>query len=426
MDGPTVDISIAHAGKTDQLVINALGGADVIDARDLVAGKIALTINGGAGADTLAGGAGNDTVIGGDGNDAVFLGAGNDTFIWNPGDDNDVVEGQAGFDTFRFNGIDGFDAIEIEANGVRGQISAIPGAQNFDDIERIEIHALGGADEIFVDTLSGTDIKQVAIDLASLAGVADDAEDQVVVLGTTGKDGINVTSAGGIISVAGLSAQVTIAHANGSDLLGIDASGGNDTINAATLKANAVQLSFDGGSGNDTITGGAGNDVLAGGNDNDKVVGGGGDDRLFGGAGKDVLDGGTGNDTVSGGEGNDVLTGGVGDDVAIGSLGDDTFTGGTGKDVMRYTSILDGHDVFVGFDGNAAGGQDTLNLDELFDGLNVLAADRASRVFIQDKGATVDVFVDADGSLLNGFELTVATLKTADVVTIGADILVGD
>ena len=138
-----------------------------------------------------------------------------------PGDDNDIVEGQAGFDTLRFNGIDGFDAISVEANGGRVQISAVPGgvALDLDDIERIEIKALGGPDEVFVENLSGTDVKQVAIDLASLAGVADDAGDQVVISGTAGKDVINFTSAAGIVSIAGLSAQVTIAHANTSTCL---------------------------------------------------------------------------------------------------------------------------------------------------------------------------------------------------------------
>ena len=81
--------------------------------------------------------------------------------------------------------------------------------------------------------------------------------------------------------------------------------------------------------------------------------------------------------------------------------------------------------MFIGFDGNAAGGQDTLDLEPLFDSLDVLTADRAGRVSILDKGASVDVFVDTDGNLFNGFELTVATLKTADVITVGPDILVG-
>ncbi len=101
------------------------------------------------------------------------------------------------------------------------------------------------------------------------------------------------------------------------------------------------------------------------------------------------------------------------------------MTGGAGSDVFRYTSVLDGHDLIIGFDGNPVGGQDVLDLDKLFDSLGVAAADRAARVSILDKGSLVDVFVDTDGNLFNGFEHTVATLKTSDVITVGQDILVG-
>ena len=422
---PTVEISIEHAGKTDQLVINALGGADLIDASALAAGKIALTINGGAGADEVVGSAGNDTVIGGDGNDAALLGAGNDTFIWNPGDDDDVVEGQAGFDTLRFNGIDGSEAIAVEATGGRAQLFAVPGALDLDDIERIEINALGGSDQLAVGDLSGTDVKQVAIELAAATGVADAFIDMVTINGAAGNNAITLAQGATAVTITGLSAQVTIAHANASDIIQINALGGNDSVNGATLKLTSPRLQVDGGTGNDTITGGLGNDILHGGDDNDKMLGGSGDDQLFGDNGKDVMDGGAGNDTLTGGAGNDALTGGVGNDNLTGGLGDDTMTGGTGSDTAHYTSFLDGHDVFVGFDGNAAGGQDVLNLEDLFDSLGVLTADRAARVSILDKGASVDVFLDTDGNIGNGFELTVATLQTADVVTIGQDILVG-
>jgi Ca2+-binding RTX toxin-like protein len=427
VDGLAVDVSIDHAGKTDQLVINALGNADVIDATALAAGKIALTMNGGVGADTILGSAGNDTIAGGDGNDTVSGGAGNDTFIWNPGDDNDIVEGQAGFDTLRFNGIDGSEAIAVSANGARAHLSALPGTVelDFDDIERIEINAVGGFDQMAVEDLSGTDIKQVAIDLASAAGVADGFSDTVSINGTAGNNAIKLALVGGAVSITGLSAQVTVAHASESDEIQINALGGNDSVNGSTLKLTSPRLEVEGGAGNDTITGGFGNDILNGGDDNDKMLGGSGDDQLFGDNGKDLLDGGAGNDALTGGDGNDILTGGIGDDVATGGQGDDTFTGGTGKDVMRYTSVLDGHDVVIGFDGNPAGGQDMLDLNQLFDSLNVLTADRAGRVSILDKGASVDVFVDTDGNLFNGFELTVATLKTADNVTVGQDILVG-
>lgn len=112
-----------------------------------------------------------------------------------------------------------------------------------------------------------------------------------------------------------------------------------------------------------------------------------------------------------------------GNDLLFGLYGNDTITGGAGNDTIYYTGVLDGHDVVVGFDGNAAGGQDALNLDSLFDSLFVAAGDRAGRVSVVDKGASVEIAVDTNGDLT--FDLAVATLKTADAITIGQDILVG-
>jgi hypothetical protein len=42
-----------------------------------------------------------------------------------------------------------------------------------------------------------------------------------------------------------------------------------------------------------------------------------------------------------------------------------------------------------------------------------------------DYGSTVDVRVDADLNLANGYELTVATIQTADAITVGQDVVVG-
>ncbi len=113
-------------GTTENLVLNANGGDDVITAGNGLAGLIQLTIDGGAGNDTITGGDGNDMLLGGDGNDlvsggrgndAALLGAGDDTFVWNPGDGSDTVEGQAGFDTLLFNGANVNENIDISANG---------------------------------------------------------------------------------------------------------------------------------------------------------------------------------------------------------------------------------------------------------------------------------------------------------------------
>ena len=113
-------------GTTENLVVNANGGDDVITAGNGLANLIKLTIDGGAGNDTITGGDGNDTLLGGDGddvitggrgNDTAQLGSGDDTFVWNPGDGSDMVEGQDGNDTLLFNGANVNETIDISANG---------------------------------------------------------------------------------------------------------------------------------------------------------------------------------------------------------------------------------------------------------------------------------------------------------------------
>src|SRR5262249_33225987 len=74
----------ATEGASDRLVVNALGGNDVVDASGLSATNasplIRLTVNGGAGNDTLTGSPGIDT------------------FLWNPGGGSDIIEGGGGHD----------------------------------------------------------------------------------------------------------------------------------------------------------------------------------------------------------------------------------------------------------------------------------------------------------------------------------------
>ena len=65
-------------GTSENLVLNANGGDDVITASTGLAPLISLALNGGAGNDTITGGDGDDTLIGGDGNDVVNGGRGND------------------------------------------------------------------------------------------------------------------------------------------------------------------------------------------------------------------------------------------------------------------------------------------------------------------------------------------------------------
>ena len=74
-----------------------------------------------------------------------------------------------------------------------------------------------------------------------------------------------------------------------NDRLTVNALAGDDVVEAAGLAAGAIQLTADGGDGDDVLIGGAGNDTL---------LGGAGDDVLIGGPGNDILDGGPGNNII--------------------------------------------------------------------------------------------------------------------------------
>jgi Ca2+-binding RTX toxin-like protein len=292
-NGLAAQVTVAHAeGANDTLTVNGLGGNDTIDASALSAGHINLVLNGGDGNDTLTGSGGNDVVNGGRGNDVAFLGKGDDTFVWNPGDGSDTVEGQAGTDTLLFNGSNVGENIDISANGDRARLFRDVGNVTMDlhGIEHIQLNALGGADTVTVNDLTGTGVTQVAIDLGSPpgSGTGDGQADTVVINGTSGDDVISITDNNGVVTVTGLSAVVTITGFDSTDRLVINTLGGDDVIDAAQL-GTAMQLTGNGGDGNDVLVGSPGNDVL---------TGGAGDDVLIGNGGQDVLDGGTGNNIV--------------------------------------------------------------------------------------------------------------------------------
>jgi Ca2+-binding RTX toxin-like protein len=72
---------------SDRLTVNALSGNDVLDASELAATALLLTLTGGNDDDVLLGGAGNDTLTGGAGDDVLLGGAGQDILDGAPGDD---------------------------------------------------------------------------------------------------------------------------------------------------------------------------------------------------------------------------------------------------------------------------------------------------------------------------------------------------
>jgi Ca2+-binding RTX toxin-like protein len=365
-------------GTTENLVVNANGGDDVITAGNGLANLIKLTIDGGAGNDTITGGDGNDLLIGGDGNDLINggrgndtarLGTGDDTFVWNPGDGSDTVEGEAGTDTLVFNGANLAEDFNILANGGRVRLTRNIGNVTMDlnGVERVQLNALGGADNIVVGDLSGTGMTQVAIDLASPpgSGTGDGAADNVTVTGTAGADHVAVTGTGTSIDITGLPAEVTITGAEGAnDKLTISTGAGNDSIDASALPGGIIGLAIDAGAGNDTILGSRGADSLMGGDGNDFVDGKQGDDTAFLGNGNDVFqwDPGDGSDTVEGEAGNDTLLfngANIAEQIDISANG---TRARFFRDIATITMDLNGVENIT---FNALGGPDTITVNDL-------------------------------------------------------------
>ena len=278
----------------DRLTINGLAGDDVLNATSLKADGIQLTMNGGLGADLFLGSQGDDLINGGDGNDTALMGAGDDVFVWNPGDDNDTVEGQDGVDTLLFNGANIAENIDISANGGRVQFlrNVANVSMDLNDVEHIDFNALGGADNIVVNDLSETDVTKVNINLAGTLGgsAGDNQPDTITINATSGDDVIQIVGDANGVTILGLATTVNISGFDAAnDRIVINGLAGDDVIEASGLAAGAIQLTANGGDGDDILIGGDGNDTL-----NGEA----GDDVLLGGAGQDVLDGGAGDNVV--------------------------------------------------------------------------------------------------------------------------------
>jgi Ca2+-binding RTX toxin-like protein len=224
------------------LAVKGLDGDDTISGANGLAALLSLrfyggsgedVLNGGDGVDRLFGGAQNDLVDGNAGNDTGLLGTGGDTFVWDPGDGSDTVEGQGGTDTLLFNGSGGNENFDFSANGQRFRFFRNLGniTMDTDDVERVDVEALGGADTATVNDLTGTDVSLASIDLEGVlgGGLGDGQPDNVIVNGSNARDDIRVRADGDIVDVTGLAPRVRIAHSEpANDRLTVNGLGGND------------------------------------------------------------------------------------------------------------------------------------------------------------------------------------------------------
>ena len=252
VSGLSALVRIANAeGALDLLEVKTLGGDDVVDATGLPAAAIKLALDGGEDDDLLRGGQGNDAFAGGSGDDDVdgnqgadtaFLGSGDDDFTWDPGDGSDVVEGEDGADRMIFNGSSGNESFTASAVGPRVEFLRNLGNIDMDlnDVERIDLNALGGTDQTTVNDLAGTDLKDLNVNLAAVLGskAPDVVADTVTVNATAGADIVDIVSAAGKTRVSGLAATVQIANADAAlDKLVLNTLAGVDqvTIGAGLL-----------------------------------------------------------------------------------------------------------------------------------------------------------------------------------------------
>ncbi len=180
-------------------MLNANGGDDSFSATGNLAALIKITVDGGAAATTpspapmaptyCSAATATTSSTATRATTSALLGAGDDTFKWDPGDGSDTVEGQAGTDTMTFNGSNAAENIDISANGARVRLfrNVANITMDTNDVEAIDVNALGGADNLVVNDISGTDLTRIGANLAAAGGGDDLAADTVVVNATAGR-----------------------------------------------------------------------------------------------------------------------------------------------------------------------------------------------------------------------------------------------
>ena len=366
----TSSITAFGLDGNDTITLSEVNGA--LGKANLFGGAGNDVLTGGSGNDQLFGESGNDTLLGKGGKDFLFGGAGNDTLTG--GDADDQMFGEAGNDRMIWNPGDDSDLME----GGSGEDTA-------------EVNGGNGA-ETFTITANGT---RVRFDRVTPAPFAID-------IGTT-------------------------------EHLVLNANGGDDVISASNGLSTLIQLTIDGGTGNDTINGGDGNDTLLGGDGNDFIDGNRGVDTAFMGAGDDTFqwDPGDGNDTVEGQDGNDTMLfngSNIGEKIDVSANGDRVrFT----RDVAAITMDLNDveHVVFNALAGadqvtvNDLSGTDTTQVDV---NLGAVGDGAADNVIVNGTAGSdvVQLFSDAAGIHvlgLAGATVTVTGGEAAlDTVTIRA------
>jgi Ca2+-binding RTX toxin-like protein len=340
-----------------------------------------LSVTGDTAWNSLHGNDGDNTILGKAGNDLIWGWKGSDVLDGGTGADN--LQGGQGDDTYY---VDNAGDVVSETTPIGGDYggldTVISSTKSFSlsfYFENLTLTgaALNGTGNALANTLIGN----------ANANKLDGKEDADKMIGGDGNDTYYVENAKDV---------VTETSTGGTD----------DKVYSAvtyTLSSYVEELYLTGNAG----ISGTGNDQ------NNSIHGNGGANKIDGGAGEDWLAGGGGADTLIGGDG---------DDWMHGDGGNDTINTSLGNDIVAYSSKLDGFDVIQGFDGDATGGQDRLDLYGYFESLGVPLEDRAARVGLEDTGAVVNVWIDTDGN--KSLDTKIAEIHTTATLKVGEDVIV--
>src|SRR5215211_7076187 len=398
----------------NRIVVRGAAGADMLSINE----RYGVFTN--TEATSLFGDTGNDVLRGGSAAERLFGGIGNDTIDGKRG--NDLIEGGAGSDLVVFNGSNAAEKFEFSAHGKRLRFVAA-GTMNIAGVERFDLRASGGADNVVVNDLAGAGLGQLNADLAN-----DGAPDVVDIKGSAAANELRV---GGGINISGIGAAVNVSRAQaandklnldsgaGSDRVTVEGTAGNDTI-AVAASADASHIAVSGGpgglpidvvnaealaieslAGNDTLNAGLGLAALT---------------QL-------TLDGGAGNDTLRGGSENDAIDGNGGADTALMGAGDDSFTWdpGDGSDKVEGetggdTMVFNGAGAAENFDFSANG-----NRLRLFRAQGAITMDTAGveRVDLRALGGIDDTVVnDLSATDVKNIVVDLASDGAVDTTTV--------
>jgi len=237
-------------------------------------------------------------------------------------------------------GSEGRDRIAVVAQGdgkamVTGASSGAPGSSNtvFDGVRSIEVHGLGGNDDIFVGNVF--DPEGVIIGVYVDGGAGND-----VIITGLGDDTVDAGEGHNKVFTDG--GDDTISAGAGKDL--INSGSGDDEIDAGE-GANKVIA----GDGDDVVIAGDGNNIISTGTGDDSVTTGAGKDTIFTDGGDDFIDAGDGKNNVDAGSGNDTIITGIDADRINAGAGNDDINAGDGKNIIDAGA---GDDIVTAGDGN--------------------------------------------------------------------------